>query len=235
MEVHVHMNQESMVALNAIVIWGARGGDRRIATIHPMSDDARPEVKPGRLMTESDLNGLVKSMAMSASNRLVLMDDKVLAGNGQRLIWWTPPAKRAIFFAGNAVDGAAIVAVPGLVWQTNGSALWVWALDGRTRPTAATILFQAPFFNVNSQGRVCIGNAQVPSESQAFSPNAWEEMFFGSKFTHPNVHEPGKLMKTSPIQYWKRQLQRPSAKFNINNLVATGATLGDLLNKDCLS
>ena len=140
-----------------------------------------------------------------------------------------------MFFAGNAVDGAAIVAVPGLVWQTDGSALWVWALDGRTRPPAETILFQAPFFNVNSQGRVCIGNAQVPSESQAFSPNAWEEMFFGSKFTHPNVHEPGKLMKTSPIQYWKRQLLRPSAKFNINNLVATGATLGDLLNKDCLS
>ena len=64
----------------------------------------------------------------------------------------------------------------------------VFAFKGRQRPDADTPLSVAPFFNVWQNGTICVGSARLPKGDQVHNHLAWEEAFFRSYFTHPNIH-----------------------------------------------
>ena len=82
--------------------------------------------------------------------------------------------------------------LPGLVFGASSRAWRVWAVKGSRRPTLGTPLFQAPFFNVNAHGHICQGNVPVPEGTTVEKIGAWNDAFFHSYFTHPNVV--GKLL-----------------------------------------
>ena len=75
---------------------------------------------------------------------------------------------------------------PALVFMIQGRELFVRALAENRRPSANTRLFNAPYWNTDAHGRVCLGSMRVPDETGIASLSAWETAYFASEFTHPS-------------------------------------------------
>src|SRR5579859_7183546 len=66
-----------------------------------------------------------------------------------------------------------------------GRELFVPAFAENRRPNADTPLRNAPYWNTDAEGRVCLGSMRVPEEVSASSLRGWEEAYFTSEFAHP--------------------------------------------------
>lgn len=210
------------------------------ATIHDVTTiQGRPEIMPGRLLTQKDLQLMVQGIGSTAHGNVAQwFDPGMLAKSEDRMIWWTPPTMRPMFFKesgfnGKSFTGNGVCPTPGLVWMAMpGHGLYVFAVKGAKRPTKQTPLHQAPFFNVWGRGQVCIGNAALPSEAEKWEPQAWEKTFFGSHFTHPNFTEVDRLIKgKDPSDFWQKMIERPAKRFPDDRLVQIPLAAGDLLDR----
>jgi PRTRC genetic system protein B len=75
---------------------------------------------------------------------------------------------------------------PALVFMIQGRELFVRALAENRRPSAHTRLCNAPYWNTDAHGRVCLGSMRVPDEAGVASLTGWENAYFASEFTHPS-------------------------------------------------
>lgn len=206
------------------------------ATVHKVGAvNGRMEIGPGRPVTECDVKALAEGLEnQDAMRRVRWVDSSVLAMGPDRLIWWTPPTVKAMFYQRSntkaSFSGSGSCPVPGMVWMVIKGELFVFAVEGDGRPEPDTKLYQAPFFNVWGSGKVCTGNSTVPTIEQAGNTKAWEQMFFGSYFTHPNIKEKNKLIKgSSPMRFWKEMVNNPTDTFPKCRLVSTPMVCNDLL------
>lgn len=244
--IHVSMSGGAVELRNAVLFYGGDAeGSAGIATVHRVAVvDGKPEIQEGRLLTRADLADLVEGLEGAHSAVPQWLDITMLAQGRDRMVWYTPPGVRPMFFKSSEhiakpVNGNAQLAVPGLVWVVQDKNLYVFATTEKGRPSRNTALYQAPFWNVWSRGQVCVGTADVPHGANAGNPQKWEECFFRSRFTHPNFGGRDRLLKgVDPVNYWRGQLARPSKSFNNKLLVPIGLTVQDLLSpvlKDSLA
>lgn len=212
------------------------------ATFHKVDiASGRPNILPGRLATSEDLKVLAKGLTASMETAGThWVDPSVLATGSGRLIWYTPPGKRSMFFQKCSLEGSfdaqGVAPVPGLIWLAERGSLYVFATKDSERPTPHSALFQAPFFNVWARGQVCVGSAQSPSEHNALDPKAWEAMFWGSRFTHPNFRQKDRLIQgIDPYQFWSELLRNAPHQFPLDRLVRLDLKVADLLPIDATS
>lgn len=221
---------------SAVLCYGNQEGTL-YATVHPVLEvNGRPSIMPGRLITDDDMGALVKGVSgAAAAVQTQWLDTSVLGKGPDRMIWWTPPGKRPMFFekskdVAKTFAGGASCPVPGLIWMLLARDLYVYAVKGAARPERETPLWQAPLFNIWGRGRVCHGNTKLPSDEDATNRRAWEQTVFGSRFTHPNFTEKDRLIKgAEPVSFWKRMVAKPPNVFPENKLVGLPLTVGDLL------
>ena len=242
-----HGNTAALAA--AILIYGQRSGngygsDVAFSTVHDVArgPTGRPMVAPGRLIAEADLAALYKGLseAQGAQSGVQWLDSRILATGAGRMIWWSAPTQRPLFFKKSdamtsTFTASAVCPVPGLVWMLKNTSLYVFAVAGNERPGKETALFQAPFFNVWATGEVCVGSATPPSRAAQQDPAAWEGMFFGSNFTQPNINDRNRLVKAaSPVAFWKKLVNAKQAveKFPDKALVSLPLKVEDLLAVD---
>lgn len=223
----------------AVLIYTNSTARHAFATKHHVEQHAgRPIIRPGSPFTEQDYKVLVQALAPAEQPRMQWHDPRELARGLGRMIWWSPPQKRSLFFKKSAhnaetFDGRGVVPCPGLIFMASERDMYVYAFKGTDAPSRETKLYQAPFFNVWSRGKVCVGNADVPKEDRSDDPDAWERMFFGSHFTHPNFTQNDRLtVGVNPAHFWKAQLKKPSAKFPEQVLFDLGLTVDDLMQVD---
>lgn len=74
---------------------------------------------------------------------------------------------------------------PALLFAVRNGVLFVRALPDSKRPIADTKLAAAPYWNIDSNGRVCAGTMRVPKSMSVASIPIWQQVFFQSEFTHP--------------------------------------------------
>lgn len=219
---------------------GSDLGPEGIATVHKLAlRDGRPTIEAGRPMNEADYQNMIKVLAPSERPQMVWQDHSVLARGMGRMVWWTPPMNRAMFFkksghfSGKSFENQAICPLPGMVWQSTGTSLYVYAFRGSAMPEKETRLCQAPLFNVWAKGEVCHGSAVAPMDEQKDDPKAWEKFLFGSHFTHPNFVQKDRLVKgQDPHTFWKQMLEAPPPSFPEQRLVDLELTVADLLEPD---
>lgn len=231
---------ESGVKLeSAILVYQQRdpfGTESHFATVHAIDmESQRPALKEGTLISKEQTMTFMKSLVGSAST-VSWVDPCTLAVGADRIVWYTPPMQQSMFFQTSAhlgnrgVQGQGQLALPGLVWMSTAEGqLYIYATAVDGRPMKDTVLYQAPLFNVWSQGKVCQGSANAPNGDLRLNPEAWQRFFFGSYFTHPNFTEPGRLMKADPVRYWAGELKRPRKRFPLNKLVELPLKVVDLL------
>ncbi len=108
------------------------------------------------------------------------------SGQG-KVIWYSKPQKRQLFFIEKLGISNGIANLPTLVWKATKNQLSVYAIKGKRRPTLKTKLYYAPFFNVYESGSICMGTVNIKvakaSSLEEFIEE-WEILFFNSYFSH---------------------------------------------------
>lgn len=238
--IHFAVQEGGIRPLHALVVYEAfdslSGNRSHLSTKHPITRDSagRPILGPGALVSMEDVQELTSDLT-NGQSAVQWIEESVLAAGPSRTVWYTPARSVPMFFQPSShlgekmVAGQAVLPCPPLVWMTNGQSLFLYAVKDSERPARQSQLYQAPFFNVWSQGCVCHGNAQVPTGADALKPSAWESFFFGSWFTHPNFKWKDRLMMGDAVQFWSKQLQRPSRAFPLSRLVQVPCTVEDLM------
>jgi PRTRC genetic system protein B len=210
------------------------------ATIHEVEQrGGRNNILAGRLVTDADLGTLIKGLTdTQQSGGAQWLESSVLAHGAGRTIWFTPSTTHSMFFecsqhVENGFDGHGTAPVPALVWMVKGQQFYCFAVKCNGRPERGERLYQAPFFNVWSNGQVCQGSAPFPKPEGDQSPSKWVDAFFASVFTHPNFKQKDRLIKgENPAIFWKSLLGGTHKSFPKKHLVGLPVKVGDLLAPD---
>lgn len=236
MEFKVEAGDNAPRLEHAVLLY--RSGSFHYATKHAVSEKKGvPTIRPGRRMTEEDLRILVHALEPQKKAETGWVDERLLATSNDYTIWWTPAQERSMFFKasdmyGGTFTGSNVCPNPALVWMKRANRLYVYAVKDDGRPTQDTILHQAPFFNVWARGEVCHGSAKAPSADQGDERKGWEDFFFKSNFTHPNFRDKGRLIKgADPVEFWKKQVEKPSRAFPKSALAPLKFTVKDLMDE----
>jgi PRTRC genetic system protein B len=187
-------NRHNYVLKHALLIYEDQISKRdQFVSVHDIlgaeSEPSQPCLGPGKLLTVAFLKQLC--YGLERKSRAAILPENVLAYTSDLLVWWTPQRLHPMFFSDGAEDrhaiNGSICPHPALVWSVKQGRLSLRALVESTRPTAATQLMIAPYWNTNpARGDVCEGDMRRPCETDPGNLLEWEEGFFNSRFTHPS-------------------------------------------------
>lgn len=234
---HLHLRDAANLKLEqAILIYRSRGvrDVRTFASIHQVGlNRGQPSILSGKPVTPRAARRLADALASSTSHTGFLPGN-VLYADGDTLVWWLPPQRRHIAFRCTETafgERGGVVPHPSLVFMVSGGQWLVWAYKGRKRPTPESPMWRAPYFNVGADGAICRGNVATPDGTTIDKIAAWEDAFFRSYFTHPNV--PNGLVHHAGGAYafWAEMVDAPPARFPQRALVRIGARLGELIER----
>lgn len=202
MQVVFHDTRQTEKLSGAVLVYES------FATMHSIEHrEAGPVIVPGVLATKEALVCALRNLLPESDASTGLIPEVLLAKGVDHMVWWIKPQMRSVRFActefGSRCD---IVPNPGLVMVASQKGWYVFAVKCKGRPTPSTKLYQAPYFNVWKSGQICTGNVTLPSGADWVKTDLWEEAFFGSAFSHPNVHSPDKLVKAGAYAFWRDML-----------------------------
>ncbi|TWJ04962.1 PRTRC genetic system protein B [Mucilaginibacter frigoritolerans] len=169
-------------------------------------------------------NGFLKSKGLLPNNLLYVNPD-----NSGYAIWYSPQQERDLFFVKSLGIACGKAQVPAMVWKATRDGLSVFAIKGKSKPTAKTVLHHAPYFNIYDDGRVCMGNVNINIDRTTHLENfmmQWEQYFFGSYFSH--TLGGGRKTNINIVQLWQQQTTSDK-KFPEEALVKNGLTLNQLI------
>ena len=171
---------------------------RRFKVVH---DPEGPRLGVGLALTRSGLEQALESLAPRS---FALLPPEVLAYNGHRMVFYVPPGKRSMHFeTGDAalrkISGQSFPQ-PGLIFDVKASSVRITAFKGRTRPTAQTPLFHAPYYNIFDDDGVCWGSTGRPL--QQLDPEGWAAAYFASSFTHASGQAKRSKFPGSHFELW---------------------------------
>lgn len=199
------------------------------------------QVMEGKPLLQSTLQGIVdvffddrknlsKITGIIPENMLAF---DLLPGGQYRMIWWRPAEKRVLQHATALKIPTGRAWVPAMLYVVNRNGLDVFALATDKRPELNTKLFLAPYFNVNDDGDVCLGNARVKKHKNPTYDNMikyWEDLFWLSEFSHVNGEE--KVKSGDLAEFWRKLMKSKCRKkwSDIDQLMPSTYTLKKLLN-----
>jgi PRTRC genetic system protein B len=190
MQVHISIGENHRFELReALLVYGDR--QRSFVTRHQVKlhKDGPPTLELAQPLTLRFLESLVRSLA--GSSTVEVLPENVLAKGDGMIAWWTTACRRQMFYENSERKAARLngrtFPQPALVWRVDKGDLKIRALAENRRPTAATTLAVAPFWNLSDDGRVCTGTMRRPDSARAASIPEWERGFYESAFTHANV------------------------------------------------
>lgn len=107
---------------------------------------------------------------------------------GDKYMWFLPPTKKRLLFSEDTNIESGEVKLPGLIFAVNDKTIYVFAYKGTNRPDDKTTLYRGPFFNINGDDDVCMGNTAESKKKHFLEDELvrWERRFFQSRFTHVN-------------------------------------------------
>jgi PRTRC genetic system protein B len=203
------------------------------ASVHEVeTEKGVPQIKAGTPIAKSALLEALRQLAPDEYSQSELFGENILAKGNDHLVWYVKPQQRQVWFKNKELgDVSAVTHNPGLVFVVSNNKWFVFAINGNERPNNTTPLYVAPYLNVWKGGHICTGNIDLPKGAARFDTDAWEQCFYRSYFTHPNVHTKGGLTKFRGgiFALW-RSLMKGKA-FPVQSLVPTGETLSDVFER----
>lgn len=209
----------------------ARSPAASFATVHDVANTGTienlcMEIMPGRPITQEALLAMVLKMAQKYSVNTELLPAHVLSVSASHLVWWVPAKRRRVFFS-NAELGkrSAEVPHPPLMFSVVNGRWSVFALKENERPSEATQLYFAPYFNSYDDCSICVGSAAIPKSLSTKTIAEWENAFFDSAFTHMNGQKKKIAHERGEYAFWKEMLDGVYAEFPLDLLVPLKLTL----------
>lgn len=189
MNVHLRLGDNRIFSLKQAVLL-YQEGNRAFATLHEVK--CRPNQAPYLCAGQSVTTGFLETLAkgLGASMAAEVLPEHVLARTPELIAWWSRARTRLMFFGDSNAEAKKLngrmYPHPPLVFMIQGRELFVRALAEDCRPAANTQLKNAPYWNTDSAGRVCLGSMRVPEGAGVGSLSGWENAYFASEFTHPS-------------------------------------------------
>ena len=189
MDAHVRIGDNRIFTLKQAVLL-YQEGSRAFATFHEVK--CRPDEAPYLCAGQSVTTGFLETLAkgLGASMAAEVLPEYVLARTPELIAWWSRATRRLMFFGAGSAEAKKLNGKmyphPALVFMIHGRELFLRALAEDYRPGADTQLKNAPYWNTDSAGRVCLGSMRVPEEVSVDSLSGWENAYFASEFTHPS-------------------------------------------------
>lgn len=105
--------------------------------------------------------------------------------SGNKFIWWIPAGEQHLNFNNSMKLKSGKCKLPALIFAVDDKDVSVFAFKGKEKPGPKTQLFQAPFYNLNQAGEVCLGTTSETRKKGLLHEeiSRWERRFFGSNFT----------------------------------------------------
>lgn len=149
------------------------------------------------------------------------------------VVWYRPAMQRSLNFSAHLkIKGNTLVKVPATFYVALNSDLYVFALMTNERPVSSTKLYNAPFFNIYSDGRVCLGTAYLGAKTESFEKEAdrYERGFY---MAEQNGGQSTNNCKTPLPQLWNKVVSSKSAFPSKTELKQhpTYKTVGDIFSQ----
>ena len=167
------------------------------ATLHEIDvgDDNRLAILEGKLMSHDCIISVLKDMVdMKQKKAVQIFPDNVIAQGDDSLVWHVPGQVRTMLFKHGKKITKMAVPYPSLIFKVFDNTLSVAASKFKRKSKADDIIYHSPLMNVYSDGRVCVGSADCPDDSDIESMTGWEKVIFDTIFTHTN-HDSSLLNK----------------------------------------
>jgi PRTRC genetic system protein B len=189
-------------------------------------------------LTVREASQLAKSLRIESDSKKPFLKSNGVIGNhilhidpthNGKVVWYSKAQYRNLYFVENLGIPNGKGDTPALLWVADRNRISVFALKNDRRPTEKTVLYHAPFFNVSSNGAVCMGtvdiNIKKTSSLEEFT-TSWENYFFNSYFSHLMVdYNP---LKGNCVTLWKN-LIGTDTPFPKELLLKSNKTLKNLL------
>lgn len=215
----------SYVLKKALLIYRSKNG--ALCTVNNFIDG---EIQPGAPITPSVLAELLEEIKNddSGKNKKLFrwQDPRLLASGGGEMLWYSPAVRREIFFScGNKklmkISGM-MFPFPALLFYARKGNLNVYCLKTSRRPTEKTKLWEAPFWNMNSAGKVCL---PMVSRDRTCSIDEWENIFYNSAFSHAW----GAKLKKGKIENIFPKLVKKDAVFPLDLLQESNISIKNIM------
>lgn len=149
------------------------------------------------------------------------------------VVWYRPSMKRSLNFSSHLnIKGNHTVTVPATLYVVINNTLYVYALMTDERPKLSTKIYNAPFFNIYTDGRVCLGTAHVGQKTSSFEKEA-ERFERGFYMAEQNGGQSEHNCKTPLVKLWNQVIAKKSAFPSKAELVQhkNYKTLGELFSR----
>lgn len=189
-------------------------------------------------LSEQDATGLIYALNTSQVKRekylrpISILPSNVLYidsdGDGS-VIWHSRIMEVPLYFTDSLGIENGLAFIPPLLWKVKGHRLSVFALKSDRRPNQGTKLYKAPFFNIDSDGLVCMGSVDTEISEQLCLEDfiaKWQDFFFNSRFSH--LLGEGSPIKGNCVQLWK-ELVGTGKPFPLEILKIQQCKIDDLL------
>lgn len=202
-----------------------------IATIHNVNHGkGHPKLEEGQLLTMDALQEMIQGIWRQ---KLELIEPHILARSPSAMAWFVPASTRVMFFKTNdallsKLSGSSFPQ-PAMVFMATTKGMLVWALEQDERPTPKTMLCRAPYYNVYSNGGVCLGSTLTPKVLDVSQTEKYTASFFQSAFTHASGNSKLLELKGSYGQFW--QGLRGKKAFPVKALLSLKKSLKDVFNE----
>lgn len=141
------------------------------------------------------------------------------------VIWYTEPGLKEVLYSDKLPIKTGTYWIPRLIWKLQGNNLYVFAVPKKVT-SKNNKLYNAPLFNISSNGSVCMGNTKFTDKGYDYQKiiAKVEAGFWGSVFTHSNND---KLLTTNFIEWCN---SGSHSRINCNYLlVESKMTIKDIL------
>lgn len=141
------------------------------------------------------------------------------------IVWETPAEIKNILYKEGLPIQSGEYFVPRLIWKLVGNKLSIWAIKEDIK-SEKDKLYNAPFFNIYSDGSICMGSAKFLEGSYDYAKimKKAENGFWNSTFTHTNSDN---LLSMNFVEW----CNSPSSRLRVPNdlLVETKRTIQNIL------
>lgn len=167
---------------------------------HPLSIIEANRLSKALRTTEKKYSGFLSPKGLLPKNLLHLRTD-----TRPYAMWHTPVQRVKLYFKEDLGIKSGLAHIPALVWKATKTAIAVYAIT-ENEVSGETPLFNAPFFNIYDDGRICMGNVSIDIKNDCCLEDfisIWQHTFFNSYFSHMiQGHNP---VKGNIVQLWKKQ------------------------------
>lgn len=208
------------------------------ATRHQVNSDTNT-LSIGTIISAPQIAKSFSELKVEKSKKSTLcIPENVIFDSDEILVWFKRRSVADMWFRHGSKPMRLVVEWPPVLFAAmkKTQSMFVFALGKNSRPKDSSILYHAPFMNINDRGHLCQGTAHLPNNICTGTIHECESTLLDSQFTHVN-HEytfRHKTDNTNHFNFWKSKAKAKDKlpkRLTTKELSPTGFTVQEFIEE----